>query len=58
MALLGYVMQRFGDDSIVLDVVAQLLTATEKSSDLMDFLRRAHVAYGAQVRLLGFRSVL
>ncbi len=50
-------MYGLGNDPIIFDVVAQLLTAAKECSDLMDVLWRAHVAYRAQVGLLGFCSM-
>ncbi len=51
-------MYGLGNNSIVLDVVTQLLAATKECSDLVDVLWRAHVAYRAQIGLLGFGSTL
>ena len=56
-SLLGYVVYGLGNDSIVFYVVAQLLTASQECSDLMNVLWRAHVTYRAQVGLLGFCSM-
>ncbi len=56
-SFLGDVVYGLGNDPIILDVVAQLLTAAKECSDLMDVFWRAHVAYRAQVGLLGFCSM-
>ena len=50
-------MYGLGNDSIILDVVTQLLAAAKECSDLVDVLWRAHVAYRAQIGLLGFGSM-